>query len=67
MQTFLKREVKVAAPGTPLTFARLAVFLQDVTPWAGALVTALGVLADEVAWFWRLGTFIQVYREERPI
>lgn len=42
-------------------FARLAVFLQDITPWAGALVTALGVLADEVAWFWRLGTFIQVY------
>lgn len=42
-------------------FARLSVLLQDVPPWAGALVTALGVLADEVAWLWRLRTFIEVY------
>lgn len=48
------------AAETPLTFARLSVLLQDVPPWAGALVTALGVLADEVAWLWRLRTFIEV-------
>lgn len=46
--------------GTLLTFARLSVLLQDVPPWAGALVATLCILADEVAWLWRLRTFIEV-------
>lgn len=42
-------------------FARLSILLQDVAPRTGALVSPLSVLADEVAWFWGLGTFIKIY------
>lgn len=42
-------------------FARLPILLQDVTPWTGTLITPFSVLADEVAWFRGLGTFIKVY------
>jgi len=42
-------------------FARLSILLQDVAPRTGALVTPLSVLADEVAWFRGLGTFIKIY------
>lgn len=42
-------------------FACLSVFLQDVPPGTGALVTPLSVFADEVAWFRGLGTFIKIY------
>lgn len=42
-------------------FARLCVLLQDIPPGTRALVTSLSVLADEVAWFRGLGTFIKIY------
>lgn len=42
-------------------FACLSVLLQNIPPGTGALVTALRVLADEVARFWRLGTLVEVY------
>lgn len=42
-------------------FARLCILLQDIAPRTRALVTPLGVLADEVAWFWGLGTFVKIY------
>lgn len=44
----------------PHTFADLAVLLQDVAPGAGALVAALGVLADEVAGLWGLVALVQI-------
>lgn len=41
-------------------FACLPVLLQDVSPWTRALVTPLSVLADEIARFRGLGTFIKI-------
>lgn len=42
-------------------FASLSILLQDIPPGTRALVTSLRVLADEVAGFRGLGTFIQIY------
>lgn len=46
--------------GCLLTFARLSIFLQDVAPRTGALVAPFSILADKVAGFWGLGTFIKI-------
>lgn len=42
-------------------FAGLPVLLQDIAPGTRALVTPLRVLADEVAGFWGLRTFVEIY------
>lgn len=42
-------------------FAGLPVLLQDIAPGTRALVTPLCVLADEVARFWGLRTFVEIY------
>ena len=44
-----------------ITFAGLPVLLQDIAPGTRALITPLRVLADEVAGFWGLRTFIEIW------
>lgn len=47
-------------PRVHLTFASLAIFLQDVPSGAGTLEAALRVLADEITGFGRLAALVQV-------
>lgn len=42
-------------------FARFPILLQDISPRTRALVAPLTVLADEIAWFRGLGTFVKIY------
>lgn len=42
------------------TFACFPILLQDISPRTRALVAPLAVLADEIAWFRGLGTFVKI-------